>query len=169
MKFLLNRFLALLLSLGIVLFSSGLPACARSENASNKGRFTKADLEKLKWIEGAWRGTDKNGQNPFFERYRITDDGKIETDSFSDSTLTKTNSQSSTYFENGEIIHRSGAVVWTASRLDDSMVEFAPKENATNSFVWQKESVDVWTARLMSKDAQGAPKETTYRMERIKQ
>ena len=168
MKFLSNK-LTLLLCLCLLLFSGSLSACGQSGNQAGKSNFTKADIEKLRWLEGTWRGTDATAQNPFFERYRFVGDGKIETDSFSDSTLSKVDSQSSTYFENGEIIHKSGTMVWTASRLDDSQIEFAPKEKATNSFVWKKESADDWTARLMTKDAQGKQTETIYRMERVKQ
>src|SRR5689334_15185889 len=31
--------------------------------------FTAADVAKLKWIEGTWRGMD--GDKPFYERYKI--------------------------------------------------------------------------------------------------
>lgn len=169
MKYLSNKTTFLILSFCFVLFSGGLSACGQAGSSTGVNDFTKADFEKLRWLEGVWRGTDEKGQNPFFERYRFTGDGKIETDSFSDSSLSKIDSQSSTYLENGEIVHKSGTMVWTASRLDDSMIEFAPKEKATNSFTWKKESADVWTARLAGKDAQGKPTETIYRMERIKQ
>jgi hypothetical protein len=152
-----------------MLFTGGLSACGQSGNTAGKSSFTKADFEKLRWLEGTWRGTAANGQNPFFERYRFVGADKIETDSFADPTLSKVDSQSSTRFENGEILHQSGAMTWTASKLDDSLVEFAPIEKATNSFVWKKESADVWTARLAGKDAQGKPTETIYRMERVKQ
>lgn len=169
MKFLSNKSASLILSLCLILFSSGLSACGQSGNSTGKGNFTKADFEKLRWLEGTWRGTGASGQNPFFERYRFVGDDKVEADSFSDSTLNKVDSQSVTYLESGEIIHKSGTMVWTASRLDDSSIEFAPKEKATNSFVWKKEAADVWTARLMSKDAQGKLTETVYRMERFNQ
>jgi hypothetical protein len=169
MKILSNKLTFLIFGLCLLLFSGGLSACGQSGDSTGKRNFTRADFEKLRWLEGTWRGTDANGQNPFFERYRFVGDGKIETDSFSDSTLSKVDSQSSTRFENREIVHKSGAIVWTASKLDDSQIEFVPKEKTTGSFVWKKESADVWTARLLGKDAQGKPKETIYRMERVKQ
>ena len=169
MKFLSNKLAFLTLGFCVMLFSGGLSACGQSNTSTSKTNFTKSDFAKLRWLEGTWRGSDANGQNPFFERYRFVSDGKIEIDSFSDSMLSKVNSQSSVYFENGEIIHKNGTMVWTASKLDDSLIEFAPKEKATNSFAWQKESADVWMARLTGKDAQGKPIETVYRMQRIKQ
>ena len=169
MKFLSNKLTFLILCLCLMLFCGGLSACDQSGNSTGKSNFTKADFEKLRWLEGTWRGTDANGQNPFFERYRFSGDNKIETDSFSDSALNKVESQSNTYFENGEIIHKSGTMTWTANKLEDSLIEFAPKEKTTSSFVWKKESADVWTARLSGKDTQGNRTETIYRMERLKQ
>ena len=169
MTILSNKLTMLTLIISVVLISGGLSACAQSKNSTGKTNFTKDDLGKLRWLEGTWRGSDASGQNPFFERYRFTDDAKIEIDSFSDSTLNKVDSQSSIYLENGELIHKNGTMLWTVSKLGDSLIEFVPKEKAKNSFAWQKESADVWTARLMGKNAQGKPTETIYRMERIKQ
>ena len=37
--------------------------------------FTAADVAKLKWIEGTWRGMD--GDKPFFERYRIEETAMV--------------------------------------------------------------------------------------------
>jgi hypothetical protein len=168
MRFFSNKFTVLMFTLCVVLIYGGSFACAQSNNLAGKTNFTKADFEKLRWLEGTWRGSDGNGQNPFFERYRFVGDGKIEIDPFSDSTLSKVVSQSNVYLENSEIIHKNGTMLWTASKLDGLLIEFAPKEKATNSFAWQKESADVWTARLAGKDAQGKPTENVYRMERIK-
>lgn len=145
-----------------------LLACGQATNPIYRRDFTKADLEKLRWIEGSWRGSDINGQTPFYERYRFNSESKIETASFADATFTKVNDAGIVYWENGEILHKGGEMVWAASKLNDGMVEFVPKEKARNSFVWQKEAADVWTARLINKDAQGKLIETVYRMERVK-
>jgi hypothetical protein len=169
MKFFSNKLTVLMFTLCIMLISGSSFACAQSNNSAGKTNFTKADFEKLRWLEGTWRGSDGNGQNPFFERYRFVGDGKIEIDSFSDSTLSKVGSQSSVYLENSEIIHKNGRMLWRVNKLDGSLIEFAPKEKATNFFAWQKESADVWLARLAGKDAQGKSTEKVYRMERIKQ
>ena len=169
MKFLSNKLTVLMFTLCIMLISGGTFACAQSNNSAGKTNFTKSDFEKLRWLEGTWRGSDANGQNPFFERYRFVGDAKIEIDSYSDSTLSKVVSQSSVYLENSEVIHKNGRMLWTVNKLDGSLIEFAPKEKAANFFAWQKESADVWLARLAGKDAQGKPTEKVYRMERIKQ
>ena len=41
--------------------------CGAQATQSNK--FTAADIAKLKWIEGSWRGMD--GDKPFYERYKV--------------------------------------------------------------------------------------------------
>ena len=38
-------------------------------------KFTAADVAKLKWIEGAWRGMD--GDKPFYERYKIEETAMV--------------------------------------------------------------------------------------------
>ena len=156
----------ILLLLALALFG-GLSGCGQPSSSTIKRDFTKADLEKLRWLEGSWRGSDLKGQNPFYERYHFSNDSKIETSSFPDASFTTVKDSGSVYFENGEILHKGGEKVWAASKLSEGMIEFVPKEKATNSFAWQKESSDVWTARLVSKDAQGKLVETVYRMERV--
>lgn len=37
--------------------------------------FTTADVAKLKWIEGTWRGMD--GDKPFYERYHLYNDALV--------------------------------------------------------------------------------------------
>ena len=54
--------------------------------ATPSKRFTKADVAKLKWIQGTWRGMD--GDKPFFERYRIEETSMV-VESFKGETLQK--------------------------------------------------------------------------------
>jgi hypothetical protein len=164
MRFLSGNFIKFIIGLGIVFISVFAIAC----NQAGKTNFTKADFEKLRWLEGTWRGADTDGKNQFYERYRLVDEAKIETESFSDATLSKIDRRSVTYLENGSIYHKDGDLLWTATKLDDSTIEFAPKEKAANSFRWKKESADAWTATMTAKDAHGGTNETVYRLERIK-
>jgi hypothetical protein len=164
MRFLSGNFIKFIIALCVVFIFVSANACTQA----GKTNFTQADFEKLRWLEGSWRGTDANGKNEFYERYRFVGDSKIETESFSDATLSKVDNLSSTYLENGSIYHTSGGGIWTATRLDDSTIEFVPKEKAVNSFIWKKESADVWRSRMIAKDARGGVTETIYRLERIK-
>jgi hypothetical protein len=168
MKFPSRKMATLTIVVWVGLVAGGLGAC-QSRGPANKTNFTKAEFEKLRWLEGSWRGSDPGGQNPFFERYRFVGEGRIEVDHLTDATLSNVDHQGAIYLENGEIIDKGGTMSWTASRLDDTQIEFVPKEKATEPFTWKKESSDVWVARLAGKDPQGRATETVYRMERIKQ
>jgi hypothetical protein len=164
MRFLSGNFIKFIVAPCLVFICICSIAC----DPAGKTNFTKADFEKLRWLEGTWRGTDTDGKNQFYERYRLVDESKIETESLSDATLSKIDERSATYLENGSIYHRDGDRLWTATKLDDSTIEFAPKEKAAHSFRWKKESADAWTATMIAKDAHGGTHETVYRLERIK-
>jgi hypothetical protein len=66
------------------------------------------------------------------------------------------------------IINGAGSTFWAATSVDDRSIHFAPKQNVSNYFSWEKESNDVWLARLKNVDSQGGQIETVYRMERYK-
>ena len=149
-------------------FLAAAATCGLTQSADEKKDFTKADLHKLRWIEGTWRGSE-NGKGGFYERYRFANDDLLETESLGpDLTSPKTGDKGSVYVSNGQILHRGGSMVWTATAVDDKSIHFAPKENASNSFSWEKESSDVWIARIKYSDSQGRPVENVYRMERVK-
>jgi hypothetical protein len=140
----------------------------QAQSSGEQKEFSKADLHKLRWIEGTWRGSE-NGQGGFYERYRFADEDVLETESLGpDLTSPKTGDKGSVYISDGNILHRGGSMVWIATAVDDKSIHFAPKENASNSFSWEKESSDVWVARLKFNDSQGRPVEKVYRMERVK-
>jgi Putative lumazine-binding len=137
-------------------------------NALSEKEFSLSELQKLRWIEGTWRGSE-GGQNTFYERYHFTNDAVLEIESFGpDQTLTKIRGKGRVSISNGTILHRGDSAVWVATTVDDKSIHFAPKENASNSFSWEKESSDVWLARLKYSDPQGKPTEKLYRMERVK-
>ena len=51
-------------------------------------QVTTADLGKLRWIVGTWRGTG-GGVPPFFERYQFENESTLAVETFADETLTK--------------------------------------------------------------------------------
>src|SRR5262245_28887902 len=42
-----------------------------------KKEFSQSDFQKLRWLEGTWRGSD-GGKGAFFEGYRFINDTTIE-------------------------------------------------------------------------------------------
>ena len=68
------------LVLAIIIISFIAVACSNAQVANSNtqapiaqptpsNKFTAADIAKLKWIEGTWRGMD--GDKPFYERYKL--------------------------------------------------------------------------------------------------
>ena len=168
-----RRHLSLAALIGVTILLAG--ACqsagpkAPADNASMpvpvpERQYTAADLQKLRWLEGQWRG-EGGGASPFYERYHFASDDLLETASFPDSAMTKPTGQGVVKLENGLLIHRGDdGSTWVATKLDERTIHFAPKEKARNTFAWERESADVWRARLNV----GQSNERVYRMERIK-
>jgi hypothetical protein len=125
--------------------------------------ITTADLQKLRWIEGSWRGTGVD-QAPFFERYRLENETTLAVDTIEGEKVTDT-----TRFElkNGEFGGGSEGSRYVATALDENSITFAPVTKARNSFRWQRETADSWKAVLNWPAANGKPAgERVYNMER---
>ena len=162
-----KKLVFLLVACSLMLLIDNLFTAAQVNTSTGKPKFTHSDIETLKWIEGSWCGSSADGKLTFYEHYDFVA-GEIVMKAYAqDSTFTKVKRQDKVYFRNGEIIYEGEGMVWSATRLNNFQIEFAPKKKATNSFIWQKESADVWLARLMDKDEAGKPQEVVFRMERI--
>ena len=126
-------------------------------------RITTADLQKLKWIEGTWRGTG-DVQPPFFERYHFENDSTLVMEELADETLSPITKTTRYELKDGQF--GDGRSVATA--LDDTSVTFSPLIKDRNSFRWQSESKNLWKAILTLPATATAPaKETIYKMERL--
>jgi hypothetical protein len=129
-------------------------------------RITTEDLQKLRWIEGSWRGTGKD-QPPFFERYRFENDSVLAVDSFEDETLKKVTDTTRFELRDGEFGGGSEGSRYVATALDDNSITFDPVLKARNSFTWRRESKNSWTAILKWPATKDKPAgERVYNMER---
>jgi len=125
--------------------------------------LTTADLQKLRWIEGSWRGSGVD-QPYFYERYRFESDTTLAVDTLENEKVTDT-----TLFvlKDGEFGGGSEGSRYVATALDDNSITFAPVVKATNGFRWQRETKDTWTAVLALPATKTKPAgERTYNMER---
>lgn len=122
-----------------------------------------ADLAKLRWIEGTWRGTG-GGVPTFYERYKFENDTTLTVESFEDETLNKVSDVSRFELKDGHFAYKTDAAGSVAIALDDSSITFAPLGKG-NFFRWQRESQDAWKAVLNWTD-KSAAKERVYQMER---
>ena len=142
-------------------------ACQRSPDAqtnrSGARNFSTADLSKLRWIEGTWRGSGVD-QAPFFERYRFENESTLAVDSFPDEKLDKVEDTSRFELKDG----RFGNGSYVASSIDDNGIDFEPFANAKNSFRWERVSDNAWKATLKwPADGNKPARERIYNMERI--
>jgi hypothetical protein len=158
-----SKLLQISIAFAVVLF---IP-CHSTSAQTNK--FTTADLQKLRWIEGSWRGTG-DVDKPFFERYRFEGDSVLLVDAFADATLTKVNDTTRFELKDGEFGGGSEGDRWVAKSIDDHAIEFVPAVNVRNSFRWERISKDLWRATIMYPATKDKPaRQRVYQMERIPQ
>jgi hypothetical protein len=137
---------------------------ADTQTATPKPKtLTAVELQKLRWIEGSWRGTGDK-QPAFFERYRFENDTTLAVDGLEDDKVTDT-----TLFvlKDGEFGGGNEGSRWVATSIDDSSITFEPVTKAMNSFRWQRETKDSWKAVLNWPATKDKPaRERIYQMER---
>ena len=125
--------------------------------------LTAADLQKLRWIEGSWRGSGDQ-QAPFFERYRFENETTLAVDTLEADKVTDT-----TLFvlKDGEFGGGSDGSRYVATALDENSITFEPVTKAKNSFTWHRETKDSWKAVLKWPATKDKPAgERVYQMER---
>jgi len=110
---------------------------------SNK--FTTADVAKLKWIEGTWRGMD--GDKPFYERYKIEETAMVVETLKADGSVNGDPDRfelKDGQFGKGEGDRRSGASEITADHI-----QFVPAvPGKSNSFRFERQPNNTWRAVL---------------------
>ena len=136
-----------------------------TQNNPQPKTIAAADLTKLRWIEGSWRGTG-DIDKPFYERYKFENDTTLVVESFADEKFDKATDVSRFELKDGRFGKTEGEAGSVATALDDSSITFSPLGKARNSFTWQRESADAWKAVLNWREADGTPKERVYRIER---
>jgi len=144
-----------------------LVVSCRAKTASSQ-KITVADLEKLKWIEGTWRGSG-DAEKPFFERYRFENGSTLAVDNFTDEKLTTIDDTTRFELKDGDFTNGGGGdgARWIATSVDYQSITFEPLAKAKNSFRWQRESDDSWTAIMTWPPADGKPsRQRVYKMER---
>ena len=127
-------------------------------------RFTPADIAKLKWIEGTWKGMD--GDKPFYERYRL-EDSTLVVDSFTDETLNTVESTGRFELNNGEFGKTEGDQRSAAISITDNNIQFGPAAGSRgNYFRFERQNDGTWNAVLEWPASGDKPaRQKIYRME----
>jgi hypothetical protein len=147
---------------------SNTPAPASPTPAAKK--FSPAELAKLRWIEGSWRGTG-DVETPFYERYHFENDSTLVVDSFADDKFSKISETSRFELKDGKFGNVGEGARWAAIAIDDNSISFEPTAKAQNSFRWERVSAgpqpNEWKAVLWWPAANNKPAgQRVYRMER---
>src|SRR5215203_691378 len=117
--------------------------------ATPASNFTAADVAKLKWIEGTWRGMD--GDKPFYERYKLEPTALVVESLKEDGSAEGPPERFE--LKNGEFGKDEGGKRSVASEITDTYVQFVPASDKTegdrrNSFRFKREPNGTWTATL---------------------
>lgn len=159
-------------TIGVLLLICG---CARTGPGNNSQaapspvagkKFDSADLKKLRWIEGTWRGTG-GGVAPFVERYKFESDTTLAVESLEGDKSDKVTDVTRFELKDGEFGGGGEGSRYVATSIDDKSITFVPVVKARNSFRWEYESENSWKAILsLPATDQGPAKQTIYQMER---
>lgn len=113
--------------------------------ATPSNKFAADDIAKLKWIEGSWRGMD--GNNPFYERYKIEGTTMIVEGLKEDGT--PDGEPGRFELKNGEFGKGDGDKRSAASEITNTYVQFVPAvPGKRNSFRFELQSDGTWIALL---------------------
>jgi hypothetical protein len=143
--------------------SSGNSTANSQPQPTPSNKFTTADIAKLKWLEGSWRGMD--GDKPFFERYKVEENAMVT------ETLKKDGSVDGPpdrfELKNGEFRNGEGDKSSAATEITDEYVQFVPSVPGHGyTFRFTKQG-DGWEALLdLPATDDRSARQKTYRMER---
>lgn len=169
------RLFVLVLAAGLGLLSvtscarnpAGVPAPKATSPKPILKNITPADLAKLRWIEGSWRGTG-DIDKPFYERYKFENETTLAVESFNDDKFAKPTDVSRFELKDGEFGSTGpDGSRSAASAIDANSVTFEPVAKSRNTFRFQRESENSWKAMLTWPATDKAPAgQRNYLMER---
>ena len=123
--------------------TSGIQEPIAQPTPSNK--FTAADVAKLKWIEGTWRGMD--GDKPFYERYKLEKTALVVEGLNADGSVKAAPDRFE--LKNGEFGNGEGTERSAASEITSDYVQFVPgAASKMNRFRFERQSNGTWRAVL---------------------
>jgi len=118
------------------------PPAAQSTPAKN---FTTADVTKLKWIEGTWRGMD--GDKPFYERYKIEETAMVVESLKADGSVDGEPDRFE--LKDDEFGKGVGDQRSAASEITADHIQFVPVAPGNlNNFRFERQSDGTWRAVL---------------------
>jgi len=144
------------LVLAIITVSFIAAACSNAQVAKSdiqtpiaqptpSNKFTAADIAKLKWIEGTWRGMD--GDKPFYERYKLENTALVVEGLNADGS--PKGEPDRFELKNGEFGQGEGDKRSAASEITADYIQFVPAVSGKmNRFRFERQSNGTWRAVL---------------------
>ena len=144
------------LVLAIITVSFIAAACSNAQVANSdiqkpvaqptpSNKFTAADIAKLKWIEGTWRGMD--GDKPFYERYKVEETALVVEGLNADGS--PDGEPGRFELKNGEFGQGEGDKRSAASEITPDHIQFVPAVGGKmNRFRFERQSNGTWRAVL---------------------
>lgn len=127
--------------------------------------ITAADIAKLKWLEGSYRGT--GAEKPFFNRYRFSGT-TLKVQSFEDEAMTKQQAATSYELTDGMFANPSGDERFAATEITDDHIYFVSlKAGSTASYKLEKKADGSVKATTSMIGADGQPAVSSYGLERL--
>lgn len=142
--------------LAIITVSFIAAACSKAQPANSaiqepiaqptpSKKFTGADIARLKWIEGTWRGMD--GDKAFYERYKI-ENTTLEVEGLNADGSVK-GEPDRFELKNGEFGNGEGDKRSAASEITADYIQFVPAvPGKSNRFRFERQSNGTWRALL---------------------
>jgi hypothetical protein len=121
-------------------------------------QYGKADLEKIKWIEGKWKGLYEG--KPFYEIYRFVNDSTLESLGYEwDGKDSSKTSFTYLYFKDGAY-WLGDKQNWKVVSITENEINMLPNFEANNEVLWKYRDSTGWDAIL-----KGKKNTLTYNME----
>ena len=141
------------------------PEAQRSGGRAPAQNLTVADIAKIKWLEGSYRGT--GADKPFFNRYRFNGT-TLNVQGFEDEAMTKQNDSAVYELKDGMFANPGGDTRFAASEITDDHIQFVSLNGKTAAYRLERLPDGSVRATLNWTGPEGSPETKTYDMERMK-
>ena len=165
-----NLLLAATLLAGLVFCGSGALFGRGAQDGGNPqpsqgGTISKTDLQRLRWVEGAWRGSSCDG-SLFYKRYHFEGDTRLIVETFSDEKLQKVTGVIRFELRNGRFARLGEGPSVAATEVGERSISFKASASDVYSYYWEYQSRDVWDVLAWTMGEGGKANVTTFRMQR---
>jgi hypothetical protein len=142
--------------------SPGQQTAGALEPAKN---LTAADVEKIKWLEGVYKGTFND--KPFYNRYRL-EGTTLKVNRFEDEAMTKQTEFATYELKDGMFANPTGEPRFAAVKMTEDTVQFVTLSGTTASYKLEKKADGGIHATLESAGLGGKPSKNSFELERLK-